>query len=293
MVDRNRAIFDPDFLSTWQLDDYVAIVVIGGKEVFLDPGQKDCPFGLLHWKHILAGGLRLAASGPAAGMTPPSTYQQNSVTRVADIDIDPAGNVTGLLRFVMTGQDALRWRQLALENDTEEVKKQFNESIRADIPDGVQADFDHFLGLDDYNSNLMGIVKISGNIGSATGKHFFLPGLFFESRAKHPFVEEKRTIAIDVHYPKLEQDEVNYHLPPGYTIESSPAVTSLSWPNHAVLTIKSTANGDDIKVVRAMAYNYIMLDPKEYEDLHSFYQKVATADQQPLVLTHATVAKGN
>jgi hypothetical protein len=42
VVDRSRAIFDRDFLSLSQLDDYLAIVVIGGKEVYLDPGQKDC-----------------------------------------------------------------------------------------------------------------------------------------------------------------------------------------------------------------------------------------------------------
>jgi Domain of Unknown Function with PDB structure (DUF3857)/Transglutaminase-like superfamily len=44
VVNRNRAIFDPNYLSTRQLDDYLAIVVLDGKEVYLDPGQKLCPF---------------------------------------------------------------------------------------------------------------------------------------------------------------------------------------------------------------------------------------------------------
>jgi hypothetical protein len=35
------------------------------------------------------------------------------------------------------------------------------------------------------------------------------------------------------------------------------------------------------------------LPSKDYGDLHDFYQKVATADQQQLVLTRAQVAKGN
>jgi hypothetical protein len=91
----------------------------------------------------------------------------------------------------------------------------------------VQADFDHFLALDDYSVNLIGIVNVSGNMGTATGKHFFLPGLFFESRAKHPFVaQDKRTIPVDVHYPKLEQDQVTYSLPAGFNVESSPQATS-------------------------------------------------------------------
>jgi len=40
--------------------------------------------------------------------------------------------------------------------------------------------------------SLVGTIKVKGNIGTATGKHFFLPGLLFESRAKPPFVVQLR-----------------------------------------------------------------------------------------------------
>jgi Domain of Unknown Function with PDB structure (DUF3857)/Transglutaminase-like superfamily len=295
IVDRNRAIFDPDYLSLSQLDDYIAIVVINGKETFLDPGQKDCAFGQLHWKHALSAGLRLSANGVERVQTPASTYQQSTVGRIGDLTIGADTNITGTVRFILTGAEALYWRQLTLENDPDEVKKQFNESIRADLPEGVLADFDHFVGLDDYNSNLTAVVKVSGNMGSATGKRLFLPGLFFESRAKHPFTaEDKRIIPVDVHYPRLEQDDVTYHLPQGYEVEGSPMLTSVSWPSHALMKIGSTWDRNTVKISRAMAYNYTLLDPKEYTDLHAFYQKVATADQQQLVLTRAALAtKGN
>jgi hypothetical protein len=174
------------------------------------------------------------------------------------------------------------------------VKKEFNETMRAYLPEGVQADFDHFLGLDDPSVNLVGIVNVSGSIGSATGKHFFLPGLFFESRASHPFVaQDKRIIPIDVHYPELEQDEVTYHLPPGFKIESLPPDANTSWPDHALLNIQSSSKDSSVTVDRTLVYNYTLLDPKDYPSLHDFYQKVATADQQQLVLTRVPVAKGN
>jgi hypothetical protein len=216
------------------------------------------------------------------------------VQRVADLTINEAGNVRGSVRYVMTGPDALYWRQLALENDEEEVKKQFNESMRESLPEGVQADFDHFLGLDDYTVNLIGFVKVSGNIGTATGKHFFLPGLFFESRSKHPFVaEDKRTTPIDVHYSRMVEDDVTYRLPPGFTVESAPLTASTAWPEHALLKTNSKTSRDTVEVVRSLAYNFTLLDPKDYPNLHDFYQKVATADQQQLVLTRAPAAKGN
>jgi hypothetical protein len=188
----------------------------------------------------------------------------------------------------MSGEEALHWRQLSLRNDEDEVKKQFNEWMRELVPDGVQAELDHFLSVEDPNSQLLAIVKVSGSLGTATGKRFFLPGLFFESHGKHPFVaEDKRTIAVDVKYPLIYKDDVTYHLPDGLAVESSPQLIELTWPQHAEMKVKASPVAGGVEVGRILAYNYTVLDAKEYSRLHEFYQKVATADQQQLVLTKA------
>jgi hypothetical protein len=296
VVNRNRAIFDVNYLTTWQLDDYIAILTIGGKEVLLDPGQKQCPFGILQWKHSMAGGVRLTPKGPTFVSTNPSTYLQSQLGRIADLTLDTDGSVTGNVRFVMTGQQALRWRQLTLQNDEDEVKKQFNEFVRNYVPDGIQADFDHFLGLEDSHINLVAIVKVSGNMGTATGKRFFLPGLFFESHARHPFVAaDKRSIPVDVLYAELQKDDVTYHLPAGFALDSAPQAANLSWPDHAMFKINSTSTPNTVNITRTFAYNYTLLPASDYSSLHDFFQKIATADQQQLVLTRAPVVtiKGN
>lgn len=294
VVDRNRAIFDPSYLSTYQLDDYLAIVELNGKDVYLDPGQKMCPFGSLHWKHTLATGLRLTEKGAITATTPAGTYMESVVMPSADLMIDADGGVKGKVRMAMNGPEALRWRQLALENDEAEVRKQFIESKRGDLPEGVQAEFDHFLSLDDSTVNLIAYVNVSGSLGSVTGKHIFLPGLFFESRAKHPFVaQDKRITPIDLHYPKMEQEDVVYHLPSGYTVESAPKIPDLLWPNHALLRMNFTTRNGTVEVVRAFVRNFTMLRSEDYNDLHDYYLKIAAADQQPLVLTRTPVAKGN
>lgn len=295
VVNRNRAIFDAGFLSTDQLDDYIAILKLADKDIFVDPGQKMCPFGMLHWKHAVASGLRQSPKGPEYAITPPPAYTQTSVQRYADLNVSADGSIKGKIRCVLTGQEALHWRQVALRNDEDEVKKRFNESIRDTVPDGVQADFDHFLSLDDPNSNLMAIVSVTGNIGAATGKRFFLPGLFFESRGQHPFVaQDKRTVPVDVLYPKLDQEDVIYHLPDGYSAENTPQATDVPWPEHAVFKIRSSAKDNKVEIARSLAYNFTLLEPAQYGALHDFYQKVAAADQQQVVLTRTSqAAKGN
>lgn len=296
VVDRNRAMFDSSYLSAGQLDDYIVMLELAGKKVYLDPGQKMCPYGMLHWKHSLATGFQLASEGSTAviATTPAFLSSHPTVTRDTRLSIDEAGSVNGIVRFVLDGPNALYWRQLQLNNDADEVKKQFSEYTRDSLPEGVQADFDHFLSLEDYPSNLIAIVKISGSLGTVTGKHLVLPAFLFQSRASHPFVtREARSIPVDLHYPWMEEDDATYDLPPGFIVESIPQDAEIPWPDHATLKINSSTENGSISVRRIMTSNVILLDATEYPNLHDFYLKIATADQQQLVLTRSPTAKGN
>jgi hypothetical protein len=210
---------------------------------------------------------------------------------VANLNIDKDGKVTGTIRVSMNGPAALHWRELAIENDEDEVKKQYNESLQRVVPDGINVELDHFLGLDDYNSVLMAVVKVSGNMGTSTGKRVFVPGVFFESRAKHPFVAQERESAVTMEYAESIQDEVTYHVPETFAVESAPNDTEIPWVGHAVFKLKTTVDKNNLTTVRNYIRGFVILEPKEYPQLREFYQKMATADQQQLVLTAASANK--
>ena len=294
VCNRKLETFNPFYLSLRQLDDVLVLVSIGGKDMPVDPGAKYASFGELDWRHSQTGGIRQSDKGVVFGMTTTNSYKTAVTLRTADVKIAKDGAVSGIVRISMSGPAALRWRHLVIENDEDEVKKQFNESMHGLVPEGVNAEFDHFLGLDDYHSQLMGIVKISGNMGTATGKRVFLPGVFFESRGKHPFVsEERRQSAVDMEYAETVKEEVTYHVPESFSVESSPSETTIPWAGHAAFQVKSTVNKDEVLVVRSLVRGFALMDPKEYSGLRDFYQKVATADQQQLVLIAAPQVKGN
>ena len=294
VVDRSNATFDFRYMNKYQLDDYIAIVEVGGKEVYLDPGQKVCPFGVLHWVHALTDGFRESDHGSKVASTPALASADNHVSRNADLTVDTDGTVTGTARIVLSGAEAIYWRHQALENDQDTLKKDFEDALNGDLPEGVTATFDHFVSLDDYESKLMAVVKISGSLGNPAGKRLLLPGLFFETRAKHPFVsEDMRTIPIDVHYPQMETDDVTFHLPSGYTVESAPKTANLNWTDNAVLRIDSGAKEQTLEVTRVFTREFTVLIPSDYDDLHNFYLKLAAADQQQIVLARSAAAKGN
>ena len=295
VVNRDRGIFAPGYLEFSQLDDDLIILSAGGKDIALDPGEKMCPFQTVHWRHSGATGVSQGATGtPAVGTSPSQPYTANTLTRIGDLTLDDQGAITGQIRFVMSGQEALRWRQAALENDLDEVNKRFDRWIAGMFPDGTQAHIDHFLAIDTPDSNLIAIVKTTGSLGTATSKRLLLPGFFFESRGGHPFVDQaQRLEPVDMHYAEQVTDQITLHLPPGLAVEGAPQDAKIPWENHAVLITKSASSPGQIVIARQLSRAFALLKADEYQNLRDFYKKVAAADQQQLVLTATTASKGN
>ena len=293
MVDREEGSFDPTYLSFSQFDAALVMLNIAGKEIILDPGERMCPFQTVSWRHSNTAGVIQGSDGRNTRAFPGQAAVDNKFSRSGDITLDAQGNATGSLRFSMTGQEALRWRQLALRNDEIEVKKQFDHMLETIVPEGIEAHVDDFTGLDDPDVNLTANINIHGSLGTATSKRLLIPAFFLETRASHPFVDqEKRLEPVDMKYGEIVGDQIVYHFPPGFTVEGAPQDTSISWPDHAILITKSLSSPDQIIFARKMARGFTFASQKEYQDLRGFYQKVATADQGQLVLTSAT-PKGN
>lgn len=293
VVDREQGLFDQSYLDFDQLQDTFIILMIDGKEVNVDPGEKMCPFGFVSWRH-LGSGVRQTPNGHTFTGAPFEPYGANTVTRLGIVNIDDHGEFTGDFRFDMAGEEALEWRQAALRYDSEEVKKRFDRHLESIVPDGAEVHLDHFVGLDDSEVKLQAFIKVRGTLGTATSKRLLLPGYFFETRNHQPFVDqEKRLEMVDMHYASQVTDQVTFRLPANLAVEGAPQDAKISWPDHSVLITRSVLAPGQVTIARSLARGFVVLEPKEYQDLRGFYQKVAASDQQQLVLTTATAAKGN
>jgi len=295
VVNRARNSFDISYLALEQLDDTLVILNAGGKEIELDPGEKLCPFGTVNWKHSSSGGLAQSAKGTGVLTSASQQYPDNKTIRTGEVTLDSHGGITGDFHIVLIGQQALYWRQQALTNDEAEVKKRFDHSLESIIPEGVEAYVDHFIGMDDPDANLIAIIKTQGTLGAATSKRLLLPAFFFETRGGHPFVaQEKRLTPVDMRYGETVLEQVTYHLPEEFTVEGVPQDAKLSWPLHTIFNTSAASSQGKITITRKLYRAFTFAKPEEYQDLRGFYQKVAAADQQQLVLTSAPAApKGN
>jgi hypothetical protein len=293
VVDREYGLFDASYLSLGQLQDTIVILKIDNKEINTDPGEKMCPFGFVHWRHLNTG-VRQTANGHSFTSSDFQPYTANTLLRIGTVNIDEHGVITGDFRFDMVGQEALDWRQAALRYDLDEVKKQFDRHLESIVPDGVQAHLDRFVGIDDPDAKLQAFVKVQGTLGTATSKRLLLPGFFFQTRGHLPFVnQDKRLEPVDMHYADHVTDQVTFNLPASLAVEGAPQDNKIPWPEHAVFINKSVLAPGKVTIARSLAQAFVVLLPKEYQDLRGFYQKVAAVDQQQLVLTSTPQQKGN
>jgi hypothetical protein len=292
IVSRDRRTFAAELQDTSQLDSVLIGVAIDGKEITLDPGEKMAPFQTLHWAHAGAGGVALMANGKVEIiLTPLQDNRDNTVIQVGNLNVSPEGAVSGTLKVGFTGQQALRWRQLALRSNPDVMKQQMESAIAVQVPDGIQADIERVSGLDDPSKQLVAVVTVTGSLAGHAGKHIVLPRLFFQSKASNPFpADDLRTLPVDMHYPSQEQEQITYVFPSGYALEGAPQDASMKWEENVAYQLRSKVTADSITTARILARGFTMIDAKEYGQLRDFYQKVAESDRQQIVLSAAPAA---
>jgi len=294
VVDRDQGIFEPGNLGLGQLNSTLVYLNAGNQQIFLDPGEKMCPFETLSWRHSYARGVAESAQGASVASTPMQQYNDNSTTRMGDVSVDARGGVTGQIRIIMAGQEALHWRQEALRYDGDEVKTRFDRQLEGIIPQGVEAHLDHFLGMGDPYSNLLALVNLKGSLGTAPAQHTTLPVLFFGPHGHLPFVnEEERLEPVDMHYGEHVTDQITYHLPVGMTADGVPQNAHISWTEHALFVVQAASSPAQIVITDAMARAFTFAKPEEYKDLRGFYQRVAAVDQEQMVLSAAAEQGSN
>jgi hypothetical protein len=91
-------------------------------------------------------------------------------------------------------------------------------------------------------------------------------------------------------YGDVVSDEITYHLPDGMKLEGIPADTRVPWAGHATYALKFISEPGTVTVARGLSRAFDVLQADDYDKLRGFYQKIAAADQQQLVLTTAAPA---
>ncbi len=284
VTDRSRRIFFPQYLSLNQLDDDIAIVNVGGKDVFLDPGTRFCPYGQLSWKHTMTGGVRQLDGGAVIAQTPNEKYTDSRIQRVANLRMETDGSITGNIKMTYMGTPAISWRQQSLLGDEESLKRELHSSLEELLPHTLELKVVSIDKLTDPDEPLTVNYDVKGTLGSPTGKRLIMPGDIFEANAKPTFPHEKRDVGVYFEYGRVTQDAIRVNLPPGFTIESLPTNGRIDFQKSAVYAFSAESAPTNYTIRRNYSLGDIIYLPKDYPQLRTFYSDMETRDQQSVIL---------
>jgi hypothetical protein len=290
VTDRENNLFAPAWLNFDQLNSDVAVVILDGKENYFDPGARYCEYAHLTWGDTDANGIRQSDNGAIFASTPGEPYTNNAIGRAANLHVDAEGQITGGIVMNLTGAPALRWRRVALEDDTETMRKELREYMEARLPKTLEVKLLDVKNTADYEHPLTVSYSISGSMGTFTGKRMLLPVDPFQMREVAAFPNEKRVNHVYFEYPHVQQDAIRIFLPQGFVVEAAPQSINLPMADIGFYKMEVTQAAGSVTVRRSYAFNTIAVMLPQYPALRTFYSKFESDDKQSLVLKQAAPA---
>jgi hypothetical protein len=289
VTDRSQDIFDPKNVREEDVDDYVAVVSVDGKEQFFDPGEPFCPAGQLSWKHAYTSGIRQSDGGVIFAQTPPGSYKQNQIVRAARVQVAKDGSLTGTVSLTMTGAPALDWRQRGLL-DAPGFNDAIASELNASLPAGVSVKTGEISGLTDRAGagaaapSLTVQFQLTGALPVSSSGEIDAPANLFQARAPQLFSAAGRDAIVLFDYTSAQQDIVTLTPAAGMAAKSLPADSAAPLADSARLVVKHTAQGGGFTTTRTLIQGRLVYGTADYAELKSFYGKVKAADAEKVAI---------
>ena len=294
VTNRDRGFFLQAYLSLRQIDDYLAIVNVDGKDLFFDPGQRYAAFQHLAWKHTMVEGVRQQEKGTGFVTTPAEPYTASNSQRLADLTLGKDGEATGTVRYNFTGNYALYWRQVALRGDKTSLEHDLAESVQSLLGTSTEVKVDHIDSLTDYDKPLSIVFNVKGAIANSAGRRALIPSDLFEAQTHPTFPTRERKDGVYFHYGHMDQDVIRVHYPSDYVVESIPKSEDIPFQKYALYRYRSEQTPGYYTIRRDFLIGEIIYKPEEYPALRTFFTTFETKDHEPVVLKPApTPTQGN
>lgn len=280
---RESRLFDREVLSFSQLDSEVAHVRLNGKDIFLDPGTRFCPYGLMRWMRTGTAAMDMADPGQFIA-TPGSPEDSAIISRAAELKLDPEGAVKGEVRVEFQGLEALERRLSALDTDEEGRKKELEDEVRLWLPANAKVELQDAVGWEKEYDPLTAVFNVEvPEFASAAGKRLMVPTALFQPKQKRVLKSKTRKFPVYYNYAFSEDDHMNLQLPEGYTLETL-ALPQTAATKFARYKTGANTTGPYLNLERSLRFNGVFFQPDRYEELRDFFAKVQAGDELQTVV---------
>ncbi|HET8891981.1 MAG TPA: DUF3857 domain-containing protein [Candidatus Angelobacter sp.] len=280
---RESRLFDREVLSFSQLDSEIARVRLNGKDIFLDPGTRFCPYGLMRWMRTGTAAMDMADPGQFIS-TPGAPEDSAIIERSAELKLDTEGAVKGEVRIEFEGLEALERRLSALDTDDAGRKKELEDEVKLWLPANAKVEMEDVVGWEKEYEPLTAVFKVEvPEFASAAGKRLMVPTALFQPKQKRVLKSGTRRFPVYYNYAFSENDHMNLQLPEGYGLETlaSPQTAATKFARY---TTNAAATGPYVNLDRSLRFNGVFFQPDRYEELRLFFAKVQAGDELQTVV---------
>jgi hypothetical protein len=281
---RSNSFFSSKLLSLESLGGRVALIKLNGKDLYLQPGVRFCPYGLMRWPNTSTDALMFDKKGGTFVTVPPLTSDRSLTHRVATMELTDEGSLKGEIAVEFQGEEALEHRLDALDKDDAGKKKDLEDELKSWLPGGATVKMVNVQGWEAPNEPLVAKfgVEVAG-YASSVGKRLLLPSLLFQPQQKDAFTHAERKYPVYFPYAFTERDRVVIKLPAGYALESVPPKQDVGI-GYARYQSVSVSDGKQLVSERALGFNAIFVQLSQYPELKDFMSKIQAGDEQQVVL---------
>jgi hypothetical protein len=283
---RDQYIFNPRIMNSSQLNAYVVLVNLNGRQMFLDPGVAFTRFGFLPWFESSVQGLKLDKNGGAWIATYlPSAFASRTERR-ATLHLGSDGSLSGKLQVSYTGQDAA-WRRASERlNDATARAKFLEDEVHGSVAVGINVTLTSQPDWDSAENPLTAEFDISiPGYAESAGRRMLLPMGVFDRDDRHTFEHAEREHPIYFRYLSERIDSLDIELPESYQLTTLPAARDSNLTTMAY-HIGVEQDGGSVHVRRSLIENAIIIPASNYPGVREFFQSVRAGDEQQLVLNY-------
>ncbi|MDX1827996.1 MAG: hypothetical protein R3342_00485 [Lutibacter sp.] len=258
----------------------IAKVNINDTYYLLDATDKLIPFGILPFRCLNGSGRVMDFKNPSYWMDIKPNNTSKTQLNVS-LKLDNEGNITGKLRKVYFGYDAIDKRKDLLTKTEDDVLSNFESSF-----DNLEVLDYKLLNQKDIDKPIVENYDIAIDSDSNLQTIFLHP--FFDIVVKkNPFKQENRLYPVDYGYPKKAVVNFSLELPENFKIKSLPKSVAYKLQKNGGSFNLITKNHDNKRVTlnstfsinKPIFYNY------EYYSLKELYKLIINTEKTPIVIS--------
>lgn len=228
-ADSTDLVFSPKIAEDYFLNTLVMAVKIGDAWKVYDVSTRELPAGMVSWHNEGVSALISDPKNPQFIKIPTSAPEVSTVERNAVVTLSEDSTLSGQIRHIYTGHEALDMRQDYMHESEARRLELLKDDLVKRYPNseitGVK-----LADLDDTDKPVVVSFDVRiANYAERTGKRLFLKPLVARKASSPMFASAERKFEIEFPYPWREVDNVVVKLPEGYALESADNPGSLDF----------------------------------------------------------------